>query len=154
MVGTTGTSKVQVSLYSSLLCLGPPSFLRFDNLFEHTKSKEPAAFRKSNPRHGVKDVPALAKRIASVLIAVNPDVLCVEEGPSCIEKMQLFVDTYLGGAYSCVTGGSHGTQVTPATGALPPQAVCLSHSRPLPLSFLRSACMCLQSVAQQAQEVP
>ncbi|NRB00954.1 MAG: endonuclease/exonuclease/phosphatase family protein [Rhodobacteraceae bacterium] len=48
----------------------------------------------------IPDVPALCTRIANVITAVDPDILAVQEGPPREEQMQLFVDTFLGGAYT------------------------------------------------------
>jgi exonuclease III len=53
------------------------------------------AFRQDNPRRGIENVDALAKRVASLILSVDPDVLTIEEGPSDIREMQLFVSTYL-----------------------------------------------------------
>jgi exonuclease III len=53
------------------------------------------AFRKDNPRTGVTDVADLCRRVANVINNLNPDVLTVEEGPSDIREMELFVETYL-----------------------------------------------------------
>ena len=53
------------------------------------------AFRQDNPRRGITDVADLCRRVASVINNVNPDVLTIEEGPSDIREMELFVETYL-----------------------------------------------------------
>lgn len=47
----------------------------------------------------IADVPALCRRIAGTIRAVDPDVLMVQEGPPLVEQMQLFVDRFLGGDY-------------------------------------------------------
>ena len=47
----------------------------------------------------IADVPALCTRIANVIRAVDPDFLCIQEGPPREEQMQLFVDQFLGGDY-------------------------------------------------------
>jgi exonuclease III len=52
-------------------------------------------FRQNNPAKGIDDVDNLAKRVANLILNSNPDVLTVEEGPSDIREMQLFVSTYL-----------------------------------------------------------
>lgn len=45
------------------------------------------------------DVHALCRRIAEGIRAVDADVLFVQEGPPLAEQMQLFVDSFLDGAY-------------------------------------------------------
>lgn len=70
------------------------------------------AFREDNRRRGITDVDDLCRRAASVVNAMDPDVLTLEEGPSDIREMQLFVDTYLldphGGARFDIFGGLDG----------------------------------------------
>jgi exonuclease III len=53
------------------------------------------AFRQDNRRRGITDVADLCRRVASVINNLNPDVLTIEEGPSDIREMELFVETYL-----------------------------------------------------------
>jgi hypothetical protein len=53
------------------------------------------AFRQNNPNQGIDDVNDLATRVAGLIRTVDPDILAVEEGPSDIREMQLFVSTYL-----------------------------------------------------------
>jgi len=53
------------------------------------------AFRPDNPRRGITDVADLCRRVASVINNLNPDALSIEEGPSDIREMELFVATYL-----------------------------------------------------------
>ena len=53
------------------------------------------AFRQDNPRKGITDVVALCTRVASVVKGLDPDVLTIQEGPSDIREMILFVDTFL-----------------------------------------------------------
>lgn len=53
------------------------------------------AFRQNHPRTGITDVDDLCKRVASVIKILVPDILTIEEGPSDIREMQLFVGTYL-----------------------------------------------------------
>jgi len=48
-----------------------------------------------NPRRRITDVADLCRRVASVVKNLVPDVLTVEEGPSDIREMELFVETYL-----------------------------------------------------------
>lgn len=45
------------------------------------------------------DVHALCRRIAEGIRAVDADMLFVQEGPPLAEQMQLFVDSFLDGAY-------------------------------------------------------
>jgi endonuclease/exonuclease/phosphatase family metal-dependent hydrolase len=70
------------------------------------------AFREDNLRRGITDVDDLCRRVASVVNAMDPDVLTLEEGPSDIREMQLFVDAYLsdpqGGARFDIFGGLDG----------------------------------------------
>lgn len=70
------------------------------------------ALREDNPHRGITDVDDLCKRVASVVDGLDPDVLAIEEGPSDIREMQLFVDTYLsdpqGGARFDIFGGLDG----------------------------------------------
>ena len=54
-----------------------------------------AAFRENNPAQGIDDVDDLAKRVAKLIKTMDPDILTVEEGPSDIKEMELFVRTYL-----------------------------------------------------------
>ena len=53
------------------------------------------AFREDNPRKGITDVAALCTRVANVVKGLNPDVLTIQEGPSDIREMALFVENYL-----------------------------------------------------------
>lgn len=57
--------------------------------------KGSVAFRQNNPRRGITDVADLCRRVASVVNNLDPDVLTIEEGPSDIREMELFVETYL-----------------------------------------------------------
>lgn len=47
---------------------------------------------------GVDDLGALVGRVANVIKSVDPDVLTIQEGPSDIREMQLFIDDYLSDA--------------------------------------------------------
>jgi len=47
----------------------------------------------------IPDVPALCRRIAGTIQAVNPDLLMVEEGPPLAEQMKMFVGRFLVDAY-------------------------------------------------------
>lgn len=53
------------------------------------------AFRKDLPEKGIDSVNDLAKRVAGLILKADPDVLTIEEGPSDIREMRLFVSTYL-----------------------------------------------------------
>jgi hypothetical protein len=70
------------------------------------------AFRQDNPRTGITDVADLCKRVAGVVHSLDPDVLSIEEGPSDIREMLLFVETFLadeqGNALFEVFGGIDG----------------------------------------------
>lgn len=48
----------------------------------------------------IPDVPALCRRIAATIEAIDADVLLVQEGPPLKEQMELFVERFLGGAYA------------------------------------------------------
>lgn len=48
----------------------------------------------------IPDVPALCRRIAGTIRAIDPDILMVQEGPPLQQQMQLFVDRFLGGDYA------------------------------------------------------
>lgn len=56
------------------------------------------AFRESHEPSGIRDVAALCRRVASVIDALDPDVLTLQEGPSDRAEMLLFSDQYLLGA--------------------------------------------------------
>jgi len=53
------------------------------------------AFKQNNPNKGITDVDALATRVAEVIKSFNADIITIEEGPSSILEMHLFVDSYL-----------------------------------------------------------
>ena len=44
---------------------------------------------------GIADVQALAQRVANVILAIDPDVLTIQEGPSDPREMELFVNGFL-----------------------------------------------------------
>jgi hypothetical protein len=52
-------------------------------------------FLEDNPPKGITDVADLCERVATVIKDLDPDVLTIEEGPSDIREMNLFVRTYL-----------------------------------------------------------
>lgn len=47
----------------------------------------------------IADVPALCRRIAATIRAVDPDVLIVQEGPPLVQQMALFVERFLDDDY-------------------------------------------------------
>lgn len=71
------------------------------------------------PEDAIADVDDLARRVAGVILELNPDILCVQEGPSDIREMELFSDTYLRDAngqplyrvFISADGGSQKTQI-------------------------------------------
>lgn len=68
----------------------------------------PAAWRAKTAEGA--DVPTIARRAAKVIQAIAPDLLAIQEGPSRIEEMQLFVNDYMGGTYQVLGGRSGGQQ--------------------------------------------
>ncbi|PWK62109.1 endonuclease/exonuclease/phosphatase family protein [Roseicyclus mahoneyensis] len=54
----------------------------------------------------VPDMPALIARITGVIDAIDPDILCVQEGPPRRDQMEAFVDRHLGGRFGVVTANS------------------------------------------------
>lgn len=50
-------------------------------------------------RNSISDLPQLMERVGRVIQQMDADVVAIQEGPSRIEEMQLFVDIALGGAY-------------------------------------------------------
>lgn len=52
------------------------------------------------PDRCLTEVDALCRKIAGVIRAMDPDILVVEEGPSRLEEMALFIATYLDGGYT------------------------------------------------------
>lgn len=73
-------------------------------------SAGPPAWRRNNPGKSIADVAALAQRVAGVVRAMAPDLLMVQEGPSRVGEMQLFVDDYLDGAYEVIGPSGSGAQ--------------------------------------------
>jgi len=53
------------------------------------------ALRQNNPTKKIADVTNLAGRVSNVIRSLDPQVLAVEEGPSDIREMELFVSTFL-----------------------------------------------------------
>lgn len=58
----------------------------------------------------ISDTTSLCCRIAQVIEQLAPDVIAIEEGPSNIERMQLFVRTFLGDKYAVLGGLENLTQ--------------------------------------------
>ena len=52
-------------------------------------------FREDNIRKGITDVSGLCRRVANVIMDMNPDVLTIQEGPSDIREMSLFIEDFL-----------------------------------------------------------
>ena len=56
----------------------------------------------------------VAQKVAELIKQIDPDVLCVQEGPSALEEMQLFIDRFLSadGApqYEALMGRDGGAQ--------------------------------------------
>ena len=54
----------------------------------------------------IPDVPELIGRITGVIDAIDPDILCVQEGPPRRDQMETFVDAHLGGRFEVFTANS------------------------------------------------
>jgi len=48
-----------------------------------------------NSRTGIASVAALAQRVANAILALDPDLVTIQEGPSDFREMELFVNGYL-----------------------------------------------------------
>lgn len=68
------------------------------------------SFLQSNRSAEITNVPELCQRIATAIKDLDPDVISVEEGPSTLAKMKLFVDSFLGGQYVVIGGLENLTQ--------------------------------------------
>ncbi|OZG70793.1 hypothetical protein BTA51_24185 [Hahella sp. CCB-MM4] len=68
------------------------------------------AWRKSAEIRGVSDINALATRVANVIESIDPDVLCIQEGPSRYSEAELFINDYLNGAYEIFGPSGSGQQ--------------------------------------------
>lgn len=66
------------------------------------------AFRPDNRRTEITDVADLASRVARVIRLLDPDVLTLEEGPSDIKEIELFVNTFLSADEFILFGGVDG----------------------------------------------
>jgi hypothetical protein len=67
-------------------------------------------FRDKNKHADITDVDDLCRRIAKVIISLNPDVISIEEGPSSKEKMEKFVKKYLNNSFEVLGGLERLTQ--------------------------------------------
>jgi hypothetical protein len=56
------------------------------------------------------DAGEVSKRVAAVVGELDPDVLAIEEGPSSLARMRLFVGAYLRDGYECLGGFDGGSQ--------------------------------------------
>ena len=72
-----------------------------------------------NPRWGSKalsisDARTVAQKVANVIRSISPDILCLQEGPSSIQEMQLFIDEFLSNSgaaiYEALIGTDGGAQ--------------------------------------------
>ena len=54
-----------------------------------------AKFKANDQAQGITDLADLCTRVANLIRALDPDVLTIEEGPSSIKEMNLFIETYL-----------------------------------------------------------
>ena len=67
-----------------------------------TPDSEPAAFRPQFRE--------AARRAADMITAIEPQIVAIQEAPSRLAELRLFVDSYLGGAYDAFLGESGGAQ--------------------------------------------
>jgi endonuclease/exonuclease/phosphatase family metal-dependent hydrolase len=76
-----------------------------------TPDAETAAFRLEFTRDGeVNDTAETAGRLAAMIDAIDPDVVAIQEAPSRIAELELFVDEFLGGGFDYFLGDSGGAQ--------------------------------------------
>lgn len=73
-------------------------------------SAGPPAWRVDNPGRGISNVAALAERVAQVIRALRADVLTIQEGPSRLGEMQLFVDDLLDSGFEIIGPSGRGAQ--------------------------------------------
>ncbi|MBF9061266.1 hypothetical protein HKCCSP123_18960 [Rhodobacterales bacterium HKCCSP123] len=50
----------------------------------------------------IPDVPGPVARITGLIDAIDPDILCIQEGPPRAEQMRHFIDAHLGGRFDAV----------------------------------------------------
>ena len=58
--------------------------------------KNDQEFEENCERGKVKDI---LEKIAAVIKEIDPDILSIEEGPSSIEKISLFIDNFLNSSF-------------------------------------------------------
>ncbi|TVQ95107.1 MAG: hypothetical protein EA400_00420 [Chromatiaceae bacterium] len=68
------------------------------------------AWRQDNPGRGITDVAGLAARVASVIEQLAPDVVTIQEGPSRLGEMELFVTDHLNGDFDILGPAGNGSQ--------------------------------------------
>jgi hypothetical protein len=68
------------------------------------------ALRMVHDRSGITSVDDLCRRVGRVILDLDPDVLTLEEGPSDIREMQLFVSYYLDDSFDVFGGFDGGAQ--------------------------------------------
>ncbi|EDQ90319.1 uncharacterized protein MONBRDRAFT_32048 [Monosiga brevicollis MX1] len=61
-------------------------------------------FNLAVPSQDIADVNDLLERIACVIVALDADLLAVQEGPSNLQRMTLFIERYLDSAFSVIGG--------------------------------------------------
>jgi endonuclease/exonuclease/phosphatase family metal-dependent hydrolase len=76
-----------------------------------TPDAEAAAFRPQFTRDGeVNDTDVTAGRLAAMIEAIDPDVVAIQEAPSRIAELELFVDEFLGEGFDYFLGDTGGAQ--------------------------------------------
>ena len=68
------------------------------------------AWRTENPGRRIADVRALADRVAGVIRALRPDAVTIQEGPSRLGEMELFVRDHLDDGYTILGPAGFGAQ--------------------------------------------
>ena len=75
--------------------------------FERDDSNEGIRFKDTFKERGsgtMVRTEIVATRVSKTIKKINPDILSIQEGPSRKEEMDLFINTYLDGQYSCDFG--------------------------------------------------
>lgn len=76
-----------------------------------TADSSAVAFRRRFTRDGQEnDTATTAGRLAGMIESLDADVIALEEGPSRLAELELFVADYLDGGYGCFMGDSGGAQ--------------------------------------------
>jgi len=75
-----------------------------------TSDRKAAAFKRNQDIGGVTDIEDLANRVGQVIDRIDADVVTVQEGPSRLDEMELFVEAALGGRYDIVGPAGKGQQ--------------------------------------------